>query len=146
MGALSRRKGAKYERVITNLLRCLWPEAKRGIGQERAGSEIADVTGVPRFWVQTKHGKFVSIRDALIQAEAELRESGRIDRVPLAIVRFDGESDIASMRLGDFLLLVAEHEYAMEIIDGAAPAYGLRQRLDNAMSLFNTRFLAALEK
>jgi hypothetical protein len=73
------------------------------------------VAGVPGFWVQTKHGKFISIRDALTQGEAELAESGRTDMKVLAVTRFNGERDVVSMRFGDFMLLLAELHYRREI-------------------------------
>lgn len=118
MGALSRRKGASYEREITQRMRSIFGElVRRGIGQERSGSEIADVDGVPQFWVQTKFGKFISIRDAIVQGEEELALSnaraitkGSVPdpRWVLAITRFNGERDLATMRLDDFESLLTE--------------------------------------
>lgn len=123
MGALSRRKGAAYEQLITRLFRAIFGESvKRGIGQERRGSEIPDVAGVPGFWIQTKHGGFISIRDAVVQGEAEVAESGKVGLRVLAITRFNGERDLATMRLSDFAPLLAELHYrrqlAMELNDG----------------------------
>lgn len=118
MGALSRRKGAAYEREITQRMQSIFGEfVRRGIGQERSGSEISDVDGVPHFWVQTKHGKFISIRDAVVQGEEELELSNaRLvargvrpdERWVLAVTRFNGERDIASMRLDDMESLLLE--------------------------------------
>lgn len=136
MGALSRRKGAKYEQLITRLFRAIFgASVKRGIGQERAGGEIADVSGVPYFWVQTKHGRFVSIRDALLQAEAELQHNiaqhaitsrfasqtpfdppDADDRWPLAIVKFNGEPDTATMRLSHFASMLAEFHAMKQVL------------------------------
>src|SRR5216684_2278699 len=160
MGALSRRKGAEYERWITRALRCVFGnQVKRGIGQERAGGEIADVTGVPHFWVQTKHGAYVSIREALLQAEMEMAVNHKMqteaaasfmarppdDRWPLAVVRLNGERDTATMRLEHFLPLIAEWYWSHQILHepGAEPFVRvLRVRIEVKMK----EFAAALEE
>lgn len=130
MGALSRTKGAKYERAITQLFRAIFGDSvRRGIGQERAGGEIADVDGVPYFWIQTKHGGFVSIRDAIAQAEAELQDNNdrraravragsreEDDRWPLAIVKFNGEPDTATMRLSHFAAMLVEFHAMKQVL------------------------------
>lgn len=69
MSARSRRKGAGWERELAELLREVWPEAKRGIGQSRHGGECCDVEGTP-YWIEAKVGQQTNPRAAVRQAEA----------------------------------------------------------------------------
>ena len=104
MGALSRRKGAAYERHVATRLRDLYPNAERGLGQARAGHECADVEGCP-LWLQTKHGQRPNILAALEQGERDARAAND-GRPVAAIVRRNGGQDVIAMHLDDFLALV----------------------------------------
>ena len=66
-GRRSRRKGAAFEREVSNLLKQIYPDARRGIGQARSGGEVADVEGTP-WWVECKRKKKCSIPAAWRQA------------------------------------------------------------------------------
>lgn len=55
MGLKSRQKGKRIERYVANLLKEIWPNARRGLTQSRGATE-PDVTGTP-FWVEVKGGK-----------------------------------------------------------------------------------------
>lgn len=66
-GRRSRQKGAAFERLIANMLKVLWPEAKRGLGQARSGGEVADAEGTP-WWVEAKRWKRCNIQAAYKQA------------------------------------------------------------------------------
>lgn len=55
MGKKSRDKGKRIERYVANLLKEIWPEARRGLTQSRGAIE-PDVVGTP-FWVEVKGGK-----------------------------------------------------------------------------------------
>ena len=68
-GTWSKTKGAAFERKVAQMLQCLYPGAKRGIGQARSASEVADVDGTP-WWIETKAQHRVSIRAAVEQARA----------------------------------------------------------------------------
>lgn len=104
MGAMQRQKGARFEREVANAFAILFPKAKRGIGQARAASEVADVDGTP-FWPECKRGAGSTVDAALAQAVlAKTPGSGP----PLAIVRRNGKRATASMYLEDFLYLLAE--------------------------------------
>ena len=106
MGALSRRKGAGFEREAATELRRVWPEAKRGLGQSRAASEVPDVEGTP-FWPECKRGKRVNIRAAIAQA----LEASKADGRPVLVVsREDGREALATLRLSDFLDMAAKLE------------------------------------
>ena len=105
MSKLSRTKGATYERELAKRWResKLWPEARRGIGQARAGGEVCDVEGGP-FWVEAKRRKRHDIRGALVQAE-----QATDGRVPVVVARYDGDPEtgaIVAMRIGAFEELV----------------------------------------
>ncbi len=107
MGKMSRRKGAQYERDLANRWRDsgLWPDAKRGIGQTRAGGEVPDVEGTP-FWIEAKRRKAHNIRASMQQAI-----DATDGRPPVVIARWDRDSAddaIVCMRLADFERLVLE--------------------------------------
>lgn len=68
LGKRSRGKGANWERALANILKAIWPEAKRGIGQSRWGGEVPDVDGSP-YWIEAKVGIQPNMRGAMRQAE-----------------------------------------------------------------------------
>lgn len=105
MGRHSREKGAVFERKIAEILRSIYPDAKRGIGQTRAATEVADVAGIP-FWVECKHQHRVNIAGAVRQAQAALIERVKLEqpRLPLLVVsRSDRQEILATMLFDDFL-------------------------------------------
>lgn len=69
MGARSRRKGRKWEQDLVHILRTVYPDARRGIGQARSGGEVCDIEGTP-WWVEAKVSKRTNPRAAIRQAEA----------------------------------------------------------------------------
>ena len=99
-GRRSKAKGASFEREVRALLRDLWPEAKRGIGQARSAKEVSDVEGTP-FWIECKSRKQVSVLDALEQAE-----EATDGRLPVIVWRERGRAIQVSMRLGVLLAVV----------------------------------------
>lgn len=103
-GAGSRRKGAEFERALVQRFREAMPEAevKRGL-QCRNGEEAADVE-VPCFWVEAKHHHRTNFRAALRQAIA----ASPPGRWPIAVCKDDREEPLVTLRLDDFLDLVAE--------------------------------------
>jgi hypothetical protein len=105
LGRLSKNKGKSYERAIAEVLRVIWPEAKRGIGQARAANEVPDVDGTP-YWVECKHHKSSpNVHKAYAQGLAARR-----DRSPVLVVsRHSGVStDLVTMNMQQFLLLMDE--------------------------------------
>lgn len=113
MGSRSRRKGAKFERDLAEILRILWPEACRGLGQTRSGSVCADVEGTP-CWVEAKVGARPNPRAAMDQAEAATD-----GRPVLVVVRDNGAGsraprDFVAMPLTDFLRLIEMERGAEE--------------------------------
>jgi hypothetical protein len=104
MGALSRRKGAHFERVLVTLFREAMPGAtiRRGL-QARSGEEVADVD-LPCFHVEAKHHHKTNVRAALKQALDEAQPG----KWPVAVCKDDHAHPIVAMQLEDFLDLVRE--------------------------------------
>jgi hypothetical protein len=107
-GARSRRKGANAERELAKRFAEAMPGAdcKRGIGQARRGSEVADVE-VPLLHVESKHGKRPNPRAAYAQACADAEENGR-GKIPIAVVRDDRKAPFVVIGLDDFLWFVKD--------------------------------------
>ena len=103
-GAMSRRKGAQWERDLVHRFRDAMPggEVKRGL-QSRGGEEVPDVD-CPVFWVEAKRGKKPVVRAALKQA-ADAAPKGRI---PIAVIRDDRAEPFVVLALDDFLDLIRE--------------------------------------
>ena len=113
MSKLSRTKGAQYERELAKRWRDsgVYVEARRGIGQARAGGECCDVEGTP-WWVEAKRRKVHNIRGALVQAE-----QATDGRPPIVVARYDGDAAdraIVAMRLDVFEALLARLERASQ--------------------------------
>lgn len=104
MGALSRRKGAAWERELVRRFREVMPgaEVRRGL-QSRSGEEVPDVD-CPVFWPEAKRGRQPNVRAAPRQAEASAPKG----RIPLAVIRDDRAEPFVVLGLDDFLELVAE--------------------------------------
>ncbi len=101
MGAMSRRKGAKWERDVATTFRERGASsAKRGLGQARDGREVADVEGLP-WWLECKVGARLNVVAALAQARAATD-----GRVPIVVAKLDRCEPIVTLSLTDFLDLV----------------------------------------
>ncbi len=77
-------------------------EVHRGF-QARGGHEAPDVEA-PIWWIETKHGKRPSIRNALRQAEGDCPKG----RIPIAVVKDDREPPTVTLSLDDFLEIVSQ--------------------------------------
>ncbi len=104
-GRASRDKGKRGERATANEIRAALPDLpiRRG-WQSRAGSDDADVVGLPGYWVEVKHGAQPSPRAALAQAVADSEGKGL---VPVAVIRDLRREPFAVMRWPDLLRLIA---------------------------------------
>ena len=101
---MGRRKGHDFERAIANLLKPLFPDARRGLDQPQGGGRQPDVDGTP-FWIETKCGWRTNIKAAVEQAWVA---STGTDRPVVAITKDDHETALATMRLGDWISLIEE--------------------------------------
>jgi len=95
-------KGKVFEREVAATFRKLYPDARRGIVQARAGNEAPDVDGTP-FWVECKIGHRVTIQAALTQA-VEATDG----RPPLAVCKVDRQPATVTLRLPDFINLLSK--------------------------------------
>jgi len=101
MGTNSRRKGATFERTVAQILRQVYPDAKRGF-QFRAGTDAPDVISCGGWWVECKHGARTNAVAAHAQAVA-----ASDGRTPLVITRDNR---------GPILVTVAEFAYWRRIV------------------------------
>lgn len=98
MGKASRDKGASFERRVANDLKALGVDARRGLGQSRAGGEVPDVD-VAGWWIECKHHKDPPSMGAVLR-QAEDASDGT--RCCLAIVKTTGKGIRCGIRLSDF--------------------------------------------
>ena len=112
-GRRCRQRGQKHERTIAKRFNAfLGLSAQRGIGQARSAGEVADVKGVPHFWIECKHRKTISVRAALCQAEFDRSE----DLLPVAIYRFDRQKDMVAMYSVDFRDVYAPYAASLRLL------------------------------
>jgi uncharacterized protein YunC (DUF1805 family) len=102
IGKSSITKGKVFERAMANLLKGIYPQARRGIGQARAGGEVPDVDGTP-FWVEAKAHKKVQIQAAFAQAV----EASAGKRPVLVVSKDNGQPVLATMKLDVLLRILA---------------------------------------
>ena len=108
MGKASKRKGAAGERQAAELLRQIWPDAKRGLGQARSGHEIADVEGCP-VRLEVKVGKRPDILGAIMQAQRDAKIA--CDPRPVMVLSHrDREGWLATVP-AEFMLLLLDKYY-----------------------------------
>ncbi len=110
-GRGARAKGASFERHVANVLKTIWPGARRGLGQARQGREVPDVDGTP-FWVELKHKKARPQIQAAWQqalddstADAAARSAGLPGRRPIAITRQNNGPILVTMAIEDWVAL-----------------------------------------
>ena len=104
MGKKSRDKGAAWEREVAKMLRAAGVPAKRGLGQARSASEVADVQ-VDGWWCECKVGGPARYPlKALEQAEeawayyAMRDDTGRQIKRAVAICKQDRREPTATFR------------------------------------------------
>lgn len=86
MGRMQRQKGATFERLVANAIKARGLEARRGIGQARSASEVADVQ-VSGWWVECKHQINPRPLQALEQARMACLASKHPELRPVAICK-----------------------------------------------------------
>jgi len=100
MSKLSRTKGHNFERLVANLLKPYFPDAKRQLEyQEGLGR---DLQGTGDFSIQCKVGKSFKIEKALAEAIEK-------KKIPLAITKRDREDIVVSMYWKDFEFLLVSY-------------------------------------
>jgi Holliday junction resolvase len=123
-GKAPKRKGARWERECAEIFRerAGIDDIKRGIGQARSAHEVADVDGVPEYWIECKHGKNTAPKRALKQAEKALEASRLKGKVPIAVCKDDRERPTVTMYLDHFLNLAYPQPSVAEFVKIAAKA------------------------
>ena len=108
MSKSQRDKGAAFERWVANEIkeRTGLP-ARRGLGQARSAHEVADVDGVPGWWIECKVGKSPPTTGALEQADEARDRSGHY-AMTVAVVKRDRHEPMAYLRLWDLLTLTGD--------------------------------------
>lgn len=96
MGLWQRRKGRRVEREMADLMRRVFPDAKRGF-QSRSGRDAPDVEHTP-YWVECKGGACPNPRAALRQAQ-----EATDGRPVLVIIKDDRCEPFVVMTLKDWL-------------------------------------------
>jgi hypothetical protein len=109
MGALSRRKGHRFERELVHLFREAMPGAvvRRGI-QARTGGECADIE-CPVLWLEAKRGQRPNVRAALAQAQA----AAPAGRIPIAVIRDDRAEPLVALAHDSFTAFIGELRAAL---------------------------------
>jgi hypothetical protein len=103
-GAAPRKKGHDFERWVANQLRRVFPDAKRGLGQTRDGSDVPDVQGTP-YWWEAKVGQRPNIQKAVQQAlDASL--AGGDGRPVVVVSKKDRCAPLVTLHFEDFVKLL----------------------------------------
>lgn len=101
-GALSRRKGASFERSVVKALQAAGIACRRNTGQAGSarvqGCDIEDTD----FWIECTHGKAADPRAKYEQAERDQESSADAWRPVVVIWKRDGMREVlATVALGD---------------------------------------------
>lgn len=103
-GAGARRKGAQFERDLAKLISDKTGiEAKRGLGQTRAGGEEVSDVDMDIVHIEAKRHKRCNIKAALRQSISDANVNGKI---PIAITKDDREPILCTMLFEDWILLL----------------------------------------
>lgn len=121
MGAFSRAKGKRGERLTATEIREAIPELAAGVRrgwQSRQGDDDPDVIGLPGFWIEVKKGPKPNVRAALAQATEAVEKkhhpsSSHPRDVPLAVIRDDRKEPFVAMPWDVFLRIMRNH-YEMQ--------------------------------
>ncbi len=126
MSKLSRVKGATWERKLANLFKTIWPTAKRGIGQTRAASEVADVDGTP-FWVEAKHWKKTT-RGNLNKAWEQAQKANNTSKPCVVIAKENCSRDI--------VVVMSGHDFTELFVGNQMGIYGPLPRVQIYLEQF----------
>lgn len=100
MGAMSRRKGANYEREVVNILKRSGHPAARNLDQTRDGG--GDIP-FGDFLIECKRRKSMAIYDWMDQCIYACRDSQK----PMLAIRADQRISLVVLTLDDFLELIS---------------------------------------
>ncbi len=109
MSKLSRTKGKKYERHVSNRLKAMGHATRRGV-QFQGGPDSPDVVGIPGVHIECKHMARVNIQAAMRQALADCGEN-----VPVIFHRSNRGDDLVSLRLDDLPTLLDKWDASLAL-------------------------------
>lgn len=107
MSINSKQKGARYEREIAGILRDHGYDSRRTAQYCGNTGDAADVVGLPNIHIECKHQEKLQIYDWMEQA---IRDSGKSGKIPVVFFRKNNCENLVTLRLEDFLSIVAEWE------------------------------------
>lgn len=98
MGKSERDKGARFERLIANVLKGRGYEARRGQQYSGANGD-ADVVGLPGVHIECKAVERLNLLDAYRQSERDAREG----EVPVVVHKKSRGPVLITLALSDYL-------------------------------------------
>lgn len=96
----SKDKGARFERLLANILKDRGYDARRTAQFCGNTGEAADVIGLPGIHIEAKHQETMRLYDWMHQAE---RDSSGTLNTPVVVHKKNNEEILATMRFEDFL-------------------------------------------
>lgn len=105
MGAFSRSKGARGERMWRDVCRAEGYDAERGCQYYQKGSEIADVIGLPGIHQEIKFCEAIRLRKWMSQSVAD----AATDEIPIVAHKKSREGWLVTMRAEDFFRMYREY-------------------------------------
>lgn len=106
MGAFSRSKGARGERMWRDECRANGYDAQRGCQLYQSGSEVADVVGLPGIHQEVKFTERLKLRDAMEQSVRDAAES----EIPIVAHKASRQPWLVTMRAEDWFTIYREWE------------------------------------
>ncbi len=96
MGKMSRNKGASFEREIAKVMRAVWPDARRGGGDQAGPMGRPDVDGTP-YWIECK--RYANVTRAIVKGAHQQAQDAAIrardSRPVLVVTRSDRRPAVA---------------------------------------------------
>lgn len=106
MGAFSRAKGVRGERMWRDVCRAEGYDAERGCQLYQKGSEIADVIGLPGIHCEVKFCEKLSLRDWVSQSVNDASS----EELPIVAHKKSREGFLVTMRASDWFKIYREWE------------------------------------
>lgn len=110
MGKMSREKGKRGERALSNKFKDYGYKTRRG--QQFCGSNgDADVVGVPGVHIECKWVESLNLRKAMEQSKNDAKEN----EMPMVFHKKNGKEWLVTMSFDDFIKMYREYAAGMEL-------------------------------
>lgn len=110
MGKMSREKGKRGERALSNKFKDYGYKTRRG--QQFCGSNgDADVVGVPGVHIECKWVESLNLRKAMEQSKNDAKEN----EMPMVFHKKNGKEWLVTMTFDDFIKMYHEYAAGMEL-------------------------------